>query len=117
MKATWFFFFFLGNRWLRGQKPHESKSLEDVVYPRRSEKDSWHFFKILECCNHFLGQGGGGGLGGSLGGHHGVGGGVNRVDATSTRPMAVTLITANGQEELEDLMQVPKSKGNNIGTH
>jgi len=99
-----------GNRWLRGQKPHESKSLEDVVYPRRSEKDSWHFFKILECCNHFLGQGGGGGLGGSLGGH-GVGGGVNRVDATSTRPMAVTLITANGQEELEDLMQVPKSKG------
>ena len=71
------------------------------MYPRRSEKDSWHFFKILECCNHFLGQGGGGGAG--------VGGGV---DATSTRPMAVTLITANGQEE-SDLMQVPKSKGNN----
>ena len=94
-------FFLLGNRWLRGQKPHESKSLDDVVYPRRSEKDSWHFFKILECCNHFLGQGGGGGAG--------VGGGV---DATSTRPMAVTLITANGQEE-SDLMQVPKSKGNN----
>ena len=94
------FFFLLGNRWLRGQKPHESKSLDDVVYPRRSEKDSWHFFKILECCNHFLGQGGGGA---------GVGGGV---DATSTRPMAVTLITANGQEE-SDLMQVPKSKGNN----
>ena len=90
----------IGNRWLRGQKPHESKSLDNVVYPRRAEKDSWHFFKILECCNHFLGQGGGGA---------GTGGGV---DATSTRPMAVTLITANGQEE-SDLMQVPKSKGNN----
>ena len=46
-----------GNRWLRGQKSNETKSLEDVVYPRRGEKDSWNFFKILECCYHFLGEG------------------------------------------------------------
>jgi len=93
-----------GNRWLRGQKPHESKSLDNVVYPRRGEKDSWHFFMILECCNHFLDQGA-----------STAQSSATASATTSTRPMAVTLITANGHED-SDLMQVPKSKGINVET-
>ena len=38
--VTFTFIFFVGNRWLRGQKSQESKSLDDVVYRRRAEKDS-----------------------------------------------------------------------------
>ena len=38
--VTFTYICLVGNRWLRGQKSHESKSLDDVVYRRRAEKDS-----------------------------------------------------------------------------
>ncbi len=79
----------LGNRWLRGQRSHESKSLEVASYPKRKEKDSWHFFKILECSNHFLGQS------------------ATKSSSSSKKP-TVTLIIAN---EHHELMHVAKSQG------
>ena len=38
--VTFTYIFFVGNRWLRGQKSHDSKSLDNVMYPRRAEKVS-----------------------------------------------------------------------------
>ena len=29
--------------------------MSSVKYPQKREKEAWTFFKILDCCNHFLG--------------------------------------------------------------
>ena len=80
-----------GNRWLRGQKPEESEILTEIDYPSRRDKDSWQFFKILECCNHFLGQG---------------------QSKMASANSAVTLITTNRQETAtNDRIAVANSKG------
>ncbi|XP_043199324.1 protein SMG5-like [Amphibalanus amphitrite] len=41
-----------GNRFLRPQRANEKASIEMVKYPRRKQREQWHFFQILECCNH-----------------------------------------------------------------
>lgn len=45
--------YFLGNRWLRPQRPAEFKTLDMIEYPKKRHRDAWHYFKILECCQHF----------------------------------------------------------------
>ena len=88
---------FIGNRWLRGQKPKETLELLEVAYPSKRDKENWQFFKILECCNHFS----------SLG----VGGSSSAGSKTPSAS-AVTLITANGQETAtNDHLHVANSKG------
>ncbi|CAB4063082.1 SMG5 [Lepeophtheirus salmonis] len=42
-----------GNPWLRAQKKYETTALEDIKYPKRKNKEAWHYFEILECCNYF----------------------------------------------------------------
>ncbi|QQP39925.1 Uncharacterized protein FKW44_013798, partial [Caligus rogercresseyi] len=32
---------------------YESTALEDISYPKRKDKEAWHYFEILECCNYF----------------------------------------------------------------
>jgi hypothetical protein len=60
--------------------------LEGMSYPnRRNDRQSWHYFKILECCNYFMGQRGG-----------------------AANKMAVTLITTNEQKsDQPDSFQPP----------
>ena len=82
---------------MRGQKPEESEILTEIDYPSRREKDSWQFFKILECCNHFLGQGQSK---------------TKMAKMASSANSAVTLITTNRQETAaNDRIAVANSKG------
>lgn len=45
--------FKFGNRWLRAQKPEETKPLDELDYPRRKDKSQNQLIKILECCFYF----------------------------------------------------------------
>ena len=46
-----------GNRFIRGQRPHEKLTLPLLKYPRRKHnKHSWHLIGIVECCHYFMKQ-------------------------------------------------------------
>lgn len=45
-----------GSRFLRAQRPGQSKPLALLKYPRKAPQHVHNFIQILEFCNHFIGD-------------------------------------------------------------